>query len=185
MKPKMKRFTILIILLGMIFIASNVCAWTSSEFTLDEIKSRDVNTKYGTYKIESTEWYDPLGIWTKETLKEIELKTNTEYCIDCLSEGTIVLNKDGTLIDDLIWKRSFDDGKTFIDWKSYTNWKLLVEEDVDVFETTCKDGKEIIDEKNGTSYFEQDCTTSKIGTEKQWNVLDFKKNTRQELIIIK
>jgi hypothetical protein len=79
------------------------------------------------------------------------------------------------LIDDLIWKRSFDDGKTFVDWKGYTNWKLLVEEDVDVFKTTCIDGKEIIDEKNGTSYFEQDCTTSKTGTEKQWNVLDFKK----------
>lgn len=169
----MKKLLV-ILMLGM-FLLSFASAWTSSEFTKDEAKSLDKLTNFGTYKIEETSWYDPLGIWTKETLKEIELKKNTEQCIDCLSEGTIVLNKDGTLIDDLIWKRSFDDGKTFVDWNGYTNWKLLVEEDVDVFETTCVDGKEIIDPKNGTSYFEQDCITSKVGTEKQWNNLDFKK----------
>ncbi len=156
-------------------------AWTSSEFVLDSekiLEKVDTTTKYGTYKIEESSWYDPLQIWTKTTIKEIDLKNNTDICggdIGCLSSGTIVLNKDGTLIDELIWKRSFDEGKTFVDWTGFTNWKFLVEEDVDVFETTCKDGKEIIDEKNGTSYFEQDCITSKVGTEKQYKPLDFKK----------
>jgi hypothetical protein len=166
-----------IIVMLVVFLTGFASAWTSSTFSENKelTLEKESLTKYGTYNIQKHAWYDPLKIFTEETIKSIELKTNTEQCIDCLSEGTIVLNKDGTLIDDLIWKRSFDEGKTFVDWRGYTNWKLLVEEDVDVFETTCVDGKEIIDEKNGTSYFEQDCITSKTGTTKQWNNLDFKK----------
>ena len=156
-------------------------AWTSSEFVLDSekiLEKIDTTTKYGTYKIEESSWYDPLQIWTKTTIKEIDLKENTDYCggdIGCLSSGTIVLNKDGTLIDDLIWRRSFDGGKTFVDWSGFTNWKILVEEDVNVYETQCIDLKPIYDEKNDTYYTPQECSQVLIGTEKQWKPLDFKK----------
>lgn len=39
-------------------------AWTSSEFTRDEIKSLDKLTNFGTYTIKESAWYDPLKIWT-------------------------------------------------------------------------------------------------------------------------
>jgi hypothetical protein len=79
------------------------------------------------------------------------------------------------LIEDVRFFRDFGDGK-WIAWNGFTNWRIEVEEDVDLFETQCIQGKEIIDEKNGTSYFEQECSQVKTGTEKQWLPLDYKKD---------
>ena len=95
----MRKYSIFLIFALCLLFLGQASAWTSSEFTRDEIKSLDKLTNFGTYEIKESAWYDPLKIWTKETIKEIELKTNTEQCVDCLSEGTIVLNKDGTLIE--------------------------------------------------------------------------------------
>lgn len=84
-----------IVMFMLLMLGSFTSAWTSSDFTLDKDKQIELNSKtnYGTYEIKESAWYDPLKIWTEETVKSIELKTNTEQCVDCLSEGTIVLNK--------------------------------------------------------------------------------------------
>ena len=69
LNKNMKILTFL--LLGM-FMISFASAWTSSEFTLDEIKSVDTTTKYGTYEIIESSWYDPLQIWTDEVVKSFD-----------------------------------------------------------------------------------------------------------------
>ncbi|MCM8786833.1 MAG: LamG domain-containing protein [Candidatus Omnitrophica bacterium] len=134
------------------------------------LEGGDVKTNYGTYIIEESKWWDILGIWTKEKVKEISLINNTEKCINCFSDGTIILYKDDVLIEDVLWKRSFDGEKTWVDWNSYKNWKILVEVDKDVYETKCRE-EEKFDEINQTEYKQEVCEQIKIGTEKTFEPL--------------
>jgi len=104
-----------------------------------------------------------ISAWTsesfsKDTEKQLEKESITNY---------------GILVEEVLFKRLVN-GK-WIDWNGFTNWNIQVEKEVDVYETQCIQGKEIIDEKNGTSYFEQECSQVKTGTTKQWNPLELNK----------
>ena len=137
-------------------------AWTSSEFTLDSAKQLELNSKtnYGKYEIKEHQWWDILKVSTGEKVKEVTLKENTDECSDnCFAIKEVTNLKPMPLIDDVRFYREID-GKWVL-WNGFTNWKIEVEEDVDLFETQCIQGKEIIDEKNGTSYFEQECSQLK------------------------
>jgi len=160
----------------MVFV-SFASAWTSERFIEDTNKQleKDSLTSYGTYEIIEHQWWDVLKIWTEEKIKEVTLEDNTDYCSsDCYAIKEITNLKPMPLIEDVRFLRDFGDGK-FVAWNGFINWRVLVEEDVEQFETICKEGKEIFDEKNGTSYFEQDCSQISTGFEKQWLPLDFKK----------
>jgi hypothetical protein len=166
----MSIFALIVVML------SSVSAWTSDKFVedTDKIRELDTTTKYGTYEIIDHKWWDILKVFTEEKVKEVELIENTPECSnDCLAIVDIELIKDGTLVEEVLFKRDF--GKGWVDWNQFNNWRIYVEQDVEQFETICKDGKEIIDEKNGTSYFEQDCSQNSLGYVKQWNTLDLGK----------
>jgi len=184
MKKQSLTAILSLLLVLTLLIAPSVSAfWYSDDFALDNSKINEKNselgkettTQYGVYTIKEHAWYDVLKIWTEEKIKEVELKDNSDICSnDCFAIKEITNLKPAPLIEDVRFLRDFGDGK-WISWDGFTNWKVLVEEDVEQFETICKDGKEIIDEKNGTSYFEQDCSLVSTGFVKQWNNLDFKK----------
>ena len=168
-----------LLILSTLLIAPSVSAWTSDSFIKDDVKSiekEDAVTNWGKYEIIEHAWWDVLKIWTEEKIKEVELIENTPECSnDCLAIKEITNLKPAPLIEDVRFLRDFGNGK-FVAWNGFTNWRVLVEEDVEQFETICKDAKEIIDEKNKTSYFEQDCSQISTGFVKQWLPLDFKKN---------
>lgn len=167
-----------LILFTFIFMLSFTSASISKEFTQDtsrQLEKGDLQTNYGKIVLTDRSWYDVLGWWEKE-IKEIELKENTPTCSNnCFAELEINLKEKGTLVEDVLFKRSFDNQKTWVDWTGFINWRILVEEEFDVFETNCINGKEIIDDKNGTSYFEQECSQTKTGTEKRFIPIDYKK----------
>ena len=178
-----KNFIFLFLGLLLLLSLSSVSAlWKENTFVDDTLKEKSLNqlTKYGTYEIKEYAWYDPLKIFQETKIKDITLTDNTEKCVDCLSEGSIILYKEGKLVDDLIWKRSFDGGETFIDWNGFTNWKFYVEnknryEEVDNFETVCVKTKEL--SLNGTAI--QECSQVKNGTRTidhgEWELIDFDK----------
>jgi hypothetical protein len=184
MKKLSFLFVLSILLVSTLLIAPSVSAWTSDRFVEDTQKiddkslelEKETTTKYGTYEIIDHKWWDVLKIWTEEKIKEVRLEENTDVCSnDCLAIKEITNLKPAPLIEDVRFLRDFGDGK-FVAWNGFTNYRVLVEEDVEQFETICKDGKEIIDEKNGTKYFEQDCSQVSIGFVKQWLPLDMKKD---------
>ena len=88
-----------------------------------EIKYNEIWEKYK--PIEITTWF---GLGT--TIFKTALVEHTDVCgndIGCLSTLEIYLDKDGVLIDDLIWERSFDDGKSWVIWNGFTNWNIQIE----------------------------------------------------------
>ena len=179
---------ILLMLVGILLVSSVSAFWYDNSFNLDSKAINDkslelgkeTTTKYGEYIIEKSEWYDPLKIWTKSEILRINLKNNTDYCTDCFGQGSVTIQKDTRIFKQPSWKRSFDDGENWVDWTGFTNWRLLIEENVDVFETQCVKGKEIIDEKNGTKYFEQKCSQVFKETIKQWNPYDYNKKYKAD-----
>jgi len=175
----MKKQYILFSIIALLLIVNlgNLSAWTDTSFEQDLNKIDELKTKtnYGTYEIKESKWWDILKIWTEEKINEITLEENTDKCSDnCYAIKEITNLKPMPLIEDVRFYRDFGDEKWIL-WNSFTNWRVLVEEDVDVYETICEDGKEVIDTKNGTSYFEQQCYQNKTGTKKQWLPLDFEK----------
>jgi len=166
----MKKILTLLFIVCLLSLTT-ISAWTDTSFEQDLNKIEELKTKtnYGTYEIKKYSWYDPLKIWTERISKTIELKNNTDVCVNCLAELEIDLKEDGILVEDVLFKRLIN-GK-WVNWNSFSNWNIYVEEDVDVYETQCIQGKEIFNEKNGTSYFEQECSQVKTGTRKQWNPL--------------
>ena len=180
MKKQYFLFSILALLL--IVNLGSLSAWTSDNFLEDAQKRVDLDskTRYGTYEIKKHAWYDPLKIWTEEKIKDVTLNNNTDYCTNCLAEGEIKLYSDDYLMEDVLWKRSFDNGNTWIDWTGFTNWQVYVENknryvEQDVFETVCSPTKEI--SKNGTIV--ENCEQVKTGTKTvdtgEWEELDFNK----------
>lgn len=83
-KMKNKLIIGLMFCLVLTLFIGQASAWTSSEFVLDSekiLEKIDTTTKYGTYKIYEKAWYDIGGIFhTKTTIKEIDLKENTDSC---------------------------------------------------------------------------------------------------------
>jgi len=133
-------------------------------------------TNYGIYEIDEYAWYDILKIWKPTRIKEVTLIENTEYCgSNCYAIKEITNLKPAPLIEDVRFFRDFGN-EEWVAWNGFINWRILVEEDVEQFETICKDGKEIINEQNGTSYFEQNCSQVSTGFVKQWLPLDYKKD---------
>jgi hypothetical protein len=176
MKEKFK-FSLGIALLLLMFSLTSVSAWTSSEFIKDDAKRIEMNspTFYGKYEISESKWWDVLKVFTQEKVKEVVLEDNSDECSDnCFAIKEVTNLKPMPLIEDVRFYRATDKGWTL--WNGFTNWRIEVEEDVDLFKTECIDGKTIIDEKNGTSYTEQICSQVKTGTEKRWLPLDYKKN---------
>jgi len=159
----------------MVFLLVSVSAWKSDRFIENRDKQLEKGgfTRYGTYEINEHKWWDVFEIWTEEKIKEVTLEDNTDTCSDnCYAIKEISNLKPMPLIEDVRFYRDF--GKGWVAWNGFTNWKVLVEEEVDVFETQCVKGKEITT-KNGT-YFEQECSQIKTGTQRVWNNLDMKKD---------
>jgi len=107
---KSKFFVFIFISLFMLSFAS---AWQSDTFIKDhkKIDKLQTQTNYGKYIIEERNWYDPLGIWTKEKIKEVTLKNNTDVCgEDCYAIKEIQNLKEGSLIDDVRFYRIYEDG---------------------------------------------------------------------------
>jgi len=106
----------------------SVSAWD----LLNSKDSKDVQTGdsylLGEREIEYKEvWeeYKPIEVSTwfglGETIFKGAITEHTRTCSDCLSEVELYLSRDGVLVEDVIFKRSFDDEKTWTDWNKFTN----------------------------------------------------------------
>ncbi|MCS6955334.1 MAG: LamG domain-containing protein, partial [Candidatus Calescibacterium sp.] len=164
-----KQF-IFIFILGM-FLISLSSAITEVSFIEDVQKKIEKGaelTNYGKIEIYEKAWYDIFNWFgTRKKVKEIELKENTEKCgASCFAEGEIILYKDGVLVEDVLWKRSFDNMQTWVDWNSFVNWRILVE-NKNRYQEVPKYGEgkciEKYDEKNGTKY--EECEQTEVGTD--------------------
>jgi hypothetical protein len=130
----------ILIILTIVMLLGLVSA-VNPKFEKDNIKLIGSTTNYGKYTIEENKWWDVLKLWQPEKIKEIELKNNTDKCTNCLAEGEIVLYKDDVLIEDILFKRSYDN-QNWIDWNGFINWKIYVEnknryEEVEITELDC------------------------------------------------
>jgi len=172
---KMNKFFFILLTLIVItpffFSIGSANTWTlRKDFKINndkQLELQDFLTNYGTITIKEREWYDIFGLWEKDT-KILTLEKNTPNCShDCLSIIKIELKESGKLIEEVIWKRSFDGMNSWVDWKGFTSWGLEIETEVDSFETICEE-EEVDDEKNGTKHMKQICSQNKIGTEKKW-----------------
>lgn len=153
----------LVVLINFISVSSAI---TEKNF-VEEIEKSTELTKYGKIEIYEKPWYDYFNWFNlKEKVKEIELKNNTERCVSCLAEGTITLLRDDALIEEVLFKRSFDGGNSWVNWNSYKNWKIYVEnkeryKEVPIYETIC--GKEKFNEE--TKNYTQECEQVEVGKE--------------------
>jgi hypothetical protein len=103
-----------------------------------------------------------------DTIKEIELKSNTPICSnDCEAKSIIILSKETTLVDNVRFFRIYEDGSRELssirDYKFYvrTNEKLT---DVNDYKWQCVNTNELY--KNGTVI--QDCGIAVVGTHKEY-----------------
>lgn len=163
--------TLIILLLGMFLIS-----FTSS-LELDNVKQVQDLSKGGYLTIGEKQITDYIKKYPQieikntfglgKTLFKGALTKHTEVCSsDCESELEIYLANDGVLIDDVLWKRSFDDSKTWIDWTGFTNWKVLIENknryiEQPTYKTICEETGKL--SLNGTAEIE--CSQIKTGTE--------------------
>jgi len=171
---KMKKIFIFL-LLG-IFLISFSSAWTSDKFVedTDKIRELDTTTKYGTYTIEESKWYDPLGIITKERLVEKTLtKHNSECLINCESEGTTILYKSGKLFDKLDFYDSRNNNQN-INYQIFIKQKEEFQYEVPLYEEFCVEGnttKELNCQQRIKGY-ENKTETREVFTQYNYEVLD-------------
>jgi hypothetical protein len=126
-----------IVMFALLILSSfaNVSAWDllndkeskdiriGDKYTLGdrEVDYKELWTKYK--PIEVSTWFG-LG----ETIFKGALIEHTESCgANCLSEVELYLSNDGVLVEDVIFKRSFDDEKSWEDWTGFTNWNIQIE----------------------------------------------------------
>ena len=99
------------------------------------------------------------------------LETNTETCgQNCQATQTITLHEKGSLVDDVIFERIYEDGSR--KESNIRSYKVLIKTgsqpyEVDDYETQCEYGQEIINE-NGTRYTPRTCNRIKIGTHTEY-----------------
>lgn len=154
-------------------------AWQSETFIIDQNKIDTLNTKtiYGSYIIEETSWYDPFGIWTKETIKEVTLKNNTDICgQDCYAIKEIKNLEKSSLIDNVRFYRIYDDGSHQL--SNIRNYQFSYWGTIEDYETQCIDEKEIIS-LNGTSYTPQICNQILTGSHEGW--ISYKLGTKMPI----
>lgn len=157
-----KTIIIFVLLLSLI---TSVSAITKTDFTIDDAKIiPSSTTTYGTYVVSDRIWWDVLGWFTEEPLKEIALQNNTDACVDCIASGEITLIKDGYLIQDILFKKFVNN--EWVNWdNNKVNWDLYVENknrylEVNDVKIECVDDLKNLDE-NGTP--EKICVNNVVG----------------------
>jgi hypothetical protein len=166
-------FTAIFLFLMMFSIAS-VSAW-------DLLNAKDsVNVKDGDSYLLGDREVDYKELWTKykpievstwfglgETIFKGALVEHTETCGDnCLSEVELYLSRDGVLVEDVIFKRSFNDEKSWVDWKGFTNWNIQIENknryvEQDTYSYECSKTEKV--SENGTAI--EECSQVVTGKE--------------------
>ena len=164
-KAHHKRKTIAgIVLLTLFLVAfsSLASALISKDFQIDETKSIDSTTKYGTITL-SERWFVDVFGWFETDVAKITLKENTEVCYeDCHAIKEINLYEKGKLVDSVYFETINEDGsRVREDIKSY---KFYVQNGInsyekDIYEYQCLDTIFL----NGTSG--QSCSKIKTGSE--------------------
>ena len=152
------------------------------ELTKEELQKeinieKDVKNILGTsYKIKEHKWWDILKIWTEDIVQEITLEDNSFECgNDCYAIVEVTNNKPTPLIDEVLWKRDFGDGRGFVDYKGFSNWRVLVYDEVIDYDYSCS-VEERFDSVNETSYNETSCEQIVIGSHYDWIKYDYNKD---------
>ena len=165
-KTKHKKIYTFSILMGLMIVLSilPVLAVTSSVFTKDTAKIADkagTTTNYGTYTIEEHSWWDILQLWTKETVKEVTLTDNTDYCSnDCQFITTINNTKEGALVEDIRFYKVDNKGReTLSEINSYEISIKTGQKEVEVI-----DYKEVCKATLVNSSSITNCLSEPIGT---------------------
>lgn len=158
---KLFIFVFIILLLG------SMSALVSKDFTLNEEKMIELNTKtqYGTIELSERNFIDVFG-WFEKDVAKLTLRENTDVCQgECYAIKDIELLEEGSLVDDARFYRVHDDGsQTLTSIKSYDFLIKTGEEPVEVndYKSVCS----IQNSKNGSSY--EKCEDVLTGTHTEY-----------------